>query len=204
MWRQCLQAPGWPAHSCAVDLVKAPAPVPRGPVKSPAGGGGSACIGSGGPDAPATTDDRGRAGGAGAAGGVWSGVLQGCIKAAAEAVAAAAEELDEMDSRVGDGDCGTTLGLAAAGILQVRSFPPLPFSRPSPSVRPNPPRFARQCFILQNPLPPVSHLLACVCCTGLLPCPSKLLVPFKQAETVVVLSRTSSPGDMSRPLCVSS
>lgn len=98
-----LQAPGWPAHSGAVALQQSPAPVPEAPKKpeksrtQPAATGGEADGGAG-------------------------GAMRACVKAAAEAVATAAGKLDDMDSRVGDGDCGATLGLAAAAILQVSTL----------------------------------------------------------------------------------
>ena len=97
-----LQAPGWPAHSGVATPQQSPAPVPQAPNK--------------------TQPKQSRAQSAATDGEADGGVgdaMRACIKAAAEAVAAAAGELDDMDSRVGDGDCGATLGLAAAAILQV-------------------------------------------------------------------------------------
>jgi hypothetical protein len=47
--------------------------------------------------------------------------LERCIGAAATAVAQQAARLDEADSRVGDGDCGSTLKLAADAIQEVGS-----------------------------------------------------------------------------------
>ncbi|EFJ46445.1 hypothetical protein VOLCADRAFT_62675 [Volvox carteri f. nagariensis] len=45
-------------------------------------------------------------------------VLGRALRAAAEALMVVAPELDEMDSRVGDGDCGTTVAAAAAALLR--------------------------------------------------------------------------------------
>eukprot|EP00798_Chlamydomonas_sp_ICE-L_P005044 gene5044-34833_t len=44
-------------------------------------------------------------------------MLERCMKAASESVLAVAAELDELDGKVGDGDCGSTLSLGANAIL---------------------------------------------------------------------------------------
>lgn len=98
-----LQAPGWPAHSGAVVSQQSAAPVPEAPKKPEKSRTQSAATG-------------------GEADGGAGGAMRACVQAAAEAVAAAAGELDDMDSRVGDGDCGATLSLAAAAILQVSTL----------------------------------------------------------------------------------
>ncbi|KAG2493199.1 hypothetical protein HYH03_008619 [Edaphochlamys debaryana] len=46
-----------------------------------------------------------------------SAVLAAALRAAAEALVAAAPELDALDAQVGDGDCGSTLGGGAAAVL---------------------------------------------------------------------------------------
>lgn len=46
----------------------------------------------------------------------FAGTVQRCIVAAADAVTAGADRLNELDRVCGDGDCGTTAGLMAAGV----------------------------------------------------------------------------------------
>lgn len=104
-WR--LQAPGWPCHMGAVTADMAPAPLPS-PPQRPSEEGSLATRGS-----VAARVESGTTKGDGE-------LLRRCISAAAQAVAAAVGQLDEMDSRVGDGDCGATLALAASAILEVQ------------------------------------------------------------------------------------
>ena len=54
-------------------------------------------------------------------------LLERCISVAADAIVRSAAELDDLDSRVGDGDCGSTLRLAAQEVKQVRAAPLLSF-----------------------------------------------------------------------------
>lgn len=89
-----VQAPGWPATAAVYVADKAPVPLPGDSAAQ-----GQACR------PPALSE-------AGAA-------LERGIAAAAEAVAGAAEELDDWDSRVGDGDCGATLKRAVLAIQEV-------------------------------------------------------------------------------------
>eukprot|EP00195_Chlamydomonas_chlamydogama_P006031 CAMPEP_0202906546 /NCGR_PEP_ID=MMETSP1392-20130828/39357_1 /ASSEMBLY_ACC=CAM_ASM_000868 /TAXON_ID=225041 /ORGANISM="Chlamydomonas chlamydogama, Strain SAG 11-48b" /LENGTH=587 /DNA_ID=CAMNT_0049595115 /DNA_START=17 /DNA_END=1780 /DNA_ORIENTATION=+ len=86
-------APGWPAVPAHLNPdASRPAPVP--------GGGGAPAA----PARPATLSPSGQ-------------VLEGAIRAAASAVLRAGAMLDQLDAKVGDGDCGSTLAHGARAIL---------------------------------------------------------------------------------------
>ncbi len=80
-------------------------------------------------------------------------VLHSCIEAAADALIANAARLDELDSAVGDGDCGSTLATAAKAIKQVgqatlascsvTTSPAKALTLPAPGARSFPHRSAR-------------------------------------------------------------
>lgn len=94
-----MQVPGWPfASPAAAVSEKQPAPMPA----APSSGGAAA-------EAPGRPAELSPA----------AAALERCIGAAAAAVAQQAARLDAADSRVGDGDCGSTLKLAADAIQEV-------------------------------------------------------------------------------------
>lgn len=88
------QAPCWPKNKCEVAPDKKRLPLPPGPTG----------------DSSATRQTRpGKLTQQGA-------MLERALLAAATAILEHAQELDELDQRVGDGDCGTTLAQGARGI----------------------------------------------------------------------------------------
>ena len=89
-------AHGWPGKRATV-VDKVPAPVPS--LEAMAGEGASA---SGAGGEPAT--EQGRA-------------LGAALRAACSALVAAGPELDALDAKVGDGDCGATLARGASAVL---------------------------------------------------------------------------------------
>ncbi|KAK9915864.1 hypothetical protein WJX75_005396 [Coccomyxa subellipsoidea] len=85
------QAPAWPAPQGELDADKAPLPLPKGPDGE---------LSSGRPESLTP----------------FGAVLERALLAVCEAVIVAAPELDALDSRIGDGDCGSTLKRGAEAI----------------------------------------------------------------------------------------
>lgn len=106
------KAPGWPCHMDMSHANTSPAPMPSASHLS---------------DKNIFSSDTAEStsGGAGCKPSEQGKAIRRCISAAAHAVTEAAEELDEMDSRVGDGDCGSTFATAAAAILEDASSYPM-------------------------------------------------------------------------------
>ena len=95
------QAPGWPRCLGICQPDKAPEPVPSGPSDASRTAAAAAPFSTTGAATPAGK------------------LLRSCIEAAADALISNASRLDELDSAVGDGDCGSTLATAAKAIKQV-------------------------------------------------------------------------------------
>lgn len=89
-------AVGWPKHGGKYIADKVPAPVPQGPTDAMMSAEG------------ATKDE--------AYGSGESEVVRKCIEAACAAVLELEGELNDLDGKVGDGDCGTTMATGARAV----------------------------------------------------------------------------------------
>ncbi|KAL4434444.1 hypothetical protein ABPG75_000885 [Micractinium tetrahymenae] len=106
------EAPAWPSAPAIYAPDKAPLPLPTGPNDETEEQAAGAAAGSGTDTEQAQTVRR-------------------CLEAACRALHAAEAELNALDGKVGDGDCGSTLAKGASAIQAALQSGALPLGDPA-------------------------------------------------------------------------